>query len=497
MKKKSRLYYNTIVALINQAVVLLCNFILPRQILISYGSEVNGLVTSITQFLGFITLMDMGIGAVVQSTLYKPLAERNQLQISKILRSARNFFNKIGIVLLIYVGFLCVFYPQLNSTIFGYGFIVPLIIAISISSIVQYFFGIINQLLLNADQRSYVQLTLNAVSLILNTTVSILLMKNGYSIQSVKLVASIVLLIKPIGMDLFVKKYYKIERKIVLYEEPIKQKWNGIAQHIASYILSNTDVLVLTLFSSMKNISIYNVYYIVVAGVRQCITTLMTGVDALFGNLYAKKDKKLNVKFGYYEWLMHTGVALVFTITAILICPFISVYTRGVDDTNYIYPVFGILLVAAYGGYSIRLPYNTMVLAAGHYKETQVSAIIEALLNIVISVIFVFKFGLYGVAIGTLVAMIYRTVYLAYYLKKAILFRPFRIFVKHIVVDLLSILVIYFSTKGLITEVSSYFSWVILAIRITLIGSAEVCAINLIFYKNECKMIFRKIIRKK
>lgn len=66
-------------------------------------------------------------------------------------------------------------------------------------------------------------------------------------------------------------------------------------------------------------------------------------------------------------------------------------------------------MVAAYGCYSIRLPYNTMVLAAGHYKETQLSAIIEAVLNIGISVIFVFRFGLYGVAIGTLVAMVYRT----------------------------------------------------------------------------------------
>ncbi len=485
------------IAIANQVIVLICNFILPRQILLSYGSEINGLVTSITQFLGFITLMDMGIGAVVQSTLYKPLAEQNELQISKILRSARNFFNKIGIILLVYVFFLCLFYPKLNSTIFGYGFIVPLIIAISISSIAQYFFGIINQLLLNADQRSYVQLALNAVSLILNTFVSILLMKNGFSIQSVKLVASIVLLIKPIGMSLFVRRHYRIKRDIILDEEPIKQKWNGIAQHVAAYILSNTDVLVLTLFSSMKNISIYNIYYIVVAGVRQCITTLMTGVDALFGNLYAKNDEKLNVKFGYYEWLMHTGVSLVFTITAVLICPFISVYTRGVNDTNYIYPIFGILLVAAYGCYSIRLPYNTMVLAAGHYKETQISAIVEALLNIGISVIFVFKFGLYGVAIGTLVAMIYRTVYLAYYLKKAILFRPFRIFIKHIFIDLLSILVIYSSTYGIATDVSSYLSWIVLAIKITLIGSTEVGIINLIFYRDECKVIYRKVLKNK
>lgn len=93
-------------------------------------------------------------------------------------------------------------------------------------------------------------------------------------------------------------------------------------------------------------------------------------------------------------------------------------------------------------------------------------------------------------------AMVYRTVYLAYYLRKAILFRPFKIFIKHIIVDLLSILVIYFSTYWMTTEVSSYFSWVILAIKITIIGGVEVCVINLIFYKNECEMIFKKFFRR-
>lgn len=76
------------------------------------------------------------------------------------------------------------------------------------------------------------------------------------------------------------------------------------------------------------------------------------------------------------------------------------------------------MITFAQASYCLRLPYNIMVLAAGHYKQTQWSAIIEATINVVVSILFVFYFGLVGVAIGTLAAMIYRTLYLAIYLKK-------------------------------------------------------------------------------
>mgnify|MGYP007070133332 CR=1 FL=1 len=92
----------------------------------------------------------------------------------------------------------------------------PLILAISISSVAQYYFGIVNQLLLTADQRSYIYLLLNATSMVINTVASVLLMRAGMGIQVVKFVASIALLIKPIGMSLFINRHYKIDLKTTL-----------------------------------------------------------------------------------------------------------------------------------------------------------------------------------------------------------------------------------------------------------------------------------------
>lgn len=108
MTRAKKLFLNTTTSLIYQFVVVVCGFILPRFFLIYYGTEVNGLVASITQFLGFIMLAECGVGAVVQSALYKPLAEKNDLEISKIIISAERFFRKIAMILVGYTVILMI-----------------------------------------------------------------------------------------------------------------------------------------------------------------------------------------------------------------------------------------------------------------------------------------------------------------------------------------------------------------------------------------------------
>ena len=61
------LKWNSILALVYQVILIVTGLILPRCFLYFYGSEVNGLISSITQFLSFINICDLGISAVVSS----------------------------------------------------------------------------------------------------------------------------------------------------------------------------------------------------------------------------------------------------------------------------------------------------------------------------------------------------------------------------------------------------------------------------------------------
>lgn len=501
MNRNKKLILNTSTSLLHQLISVICGFILPRVLLTTYGSTVNGLVSSVSQFLGFISLCEMGVGAVVQSALYKPLAEGDAVGISKIAVSSERFFRKIAYILLVYTLVLMFVLPLKTIDDFSYGYTMLLVVVMSISFFAQYYFGMTYRLILTADQLGFLQFIVNSVTLILNTIASVVLANAGASIQVLKLTTSMIFLLQPISLSLIAKRKYKIDRKIELTEEPIKQKWNGLAQHVAAVVLGNTGTVVLTLFSSLNNVSIYAVYNLVVTGVKELIRSLTNGVQAMFGNMLARNEENvLNKAFESFEWLMHTGVTVIFSATALLIVPFVSVYTKGVTDVNYIIPIFAYLLVFATAAYCLRLPYNIMVLSAGHYKQTQSSAIIEAVINIVLSVALVIRFELMGVAIGTLVSMLYRTVYLAWYLRKNIINRKFKHFVKHFVVDVIivvTIILVYnFANNFFVMGETTYFAWVILAVKVGVVCVLITGFINLIFYQKFIIEIVKFFVKK-
>lgn len=497
MTRIIKLKLNLASSLLFQLITLVCGFVLPRFFLSYYGSEVNGLVSSITQFLGFISLAECGVGAVVQSALYKPLADNDMVSVSKILISSERFFRRIAYILLAYVAVLMVVYPFITLDSFDYVFTLILIFVISIRTFAQYYLGMTYKLLLNADQLGFIQFSVHSVALVLNTVSCILLMRAGASIQTVKLTTSLIFVMQPVLLSVIANRRYRIDRSLRLTEEPIQQKWNGLAQHIATVVLGNTDMVVLTFFSTLENVSVYAVYHLVVNGVKQIVLSMTNGMQAMFGNMLAKNEmKELNSSFDRVEWSLHTLVTLVFSVTAVLLVPFVRIYTADITDAEYIVPAFAYLITLAQAFYCLRLPYNIMVLAAGHYKQTQWSAIIEAAINIAVSVVLVFRFGLIGVAIGTLAAMAYRTVYLVNYLKKNILKRKLYHFIKHLIADTLAVLfllavVLAFPTFYALQQIN-YFSWFVLAIKVGLTAIGVQIVVNILFYRKMLKRLFMR-----
>lgn len=495
--RKKLLAQNTAASLVSQITALICGFILPRLFLQHFGSEVNGLVNSITQFLSVISFLELGVGAVVQSSLYKPLAEKDNQQISKVMVSANKFFQRLAQILLVYVVALMLIYPLIVNRNFGRLYTATLIAAVSISSFAQYYFGIVNALLLNADQRGYIQYNAQTITIILNTIVCAILISMNGTVQLVKLTTSLIYLARPVALQIYVKRHYQINWKIKYTEEPIRQKWNGVAQHLAAVILDGTDTIVLTVFSTLSNVSIYSVYFMVVKGVKTLFLSMTNGIQALMGELWAKQElKQLEEFFAWVEWVIHTGSTYVFSCMAALIVPFIQVYTFGINDANYIQPVFAILLTLANAMHCLRLPYNIMVLAAGHYKQTQTNYIVAAIMNIIVSVLTVKAWGLIGVAIGTLAAMTYQTVWLAVYDSKHFIFWPLKKVVKQFGADALcAVLIVGMASLMPLKEIS-YLSWLFMAVRVAVGALVVVVGVNCVFYMDRVKQLVNKLRRK-
>lgn len=512
MRSKKALM-NTLVSIALQFVTAVCGFIVPRLIIGTYGSDVNGLVSSITQFLSYITLFEAGVGGVVRAALYKPLADNDIPKLSSIVSATESFFRKIAYIFIMYMGVLACVYPLIVNKSFGWGYTASLVAIIGISTFVQYYFGLTYMVFLQADQKRYITSTFQIITIILNTILVVVFVKFGASIHLLKFGTAMVYVLRPVALNIYVKKKYGINRKAEPDKTAISQRWDGLGHHIAFFVNLNTDVVILTLFSKISGaftvaeVSVYTVYYGVVNGVQNLTGALSTGMEAALGNMLAKNEKEnLREKFGLYEFLSHVLTTFMFTCTAVLIVPFVQVYTKGVTDANYIRPAFAYLLTAAFAAYTIRLPYNSLTLAAGHYKQTRNGAFVEAGINVVVSAVMVCFCGIIGVAIGTLAAMVFRTVQYVWYLSQNILERKMSVFFKRagvsILCSALSIVIVKFLPH---ISVTSYLTWAVYGIQTGFVTAAVVLLVNFLFFRNNFidtfkyiyKIVFGKFLKRK
>jgi len=387
-------------------------------------------------------------------------------------------------------------YPSFFNSQYDWIFTATLIISMSIGLFAQYFLGMTDRLLLTADQQSYIYNIAQTVTLILNTLFGILLIYTNCSIQAVKLVTSLIYLFRPVIVRIYIKRNYILNRNIKLEDEPIKQKWNGVAQHLAYIVLEGTDTIVLTIFASLKDVSVYSAYYLINSGLKQLYISLCSGFQALLGELWVRQDKvRLKKTFCLLEWLIHTTVIFVYGCTSILIVPFVQIYTIGVNDAEYRQPVFASLIVLAYAVYCLGIPYQIMILAAGHYQQTQYKFMIAAVLNIVVSVIAVKGLGLIGVAIGTLVAMIYQLFWMLHYNIKKLEIVVFSHTVKQWIGDMIISFLGIIVTNNIELENLAYSQWIIIAVKTALIWAAIIFGINVIFYRNKLFYIVKQVFK--
>ncbi len=492
MRRKKALL-NITATLTLQFITFICGFIIPKFYITQYGSNVYGLISSITQFLAYISLLESGFGPVVKAALYKPIAKKDKKQVENILKVSEKFFRTIAFIFIVYLIVLSVVYPVIVNKEFSFIFTMSLVIILSFSTLSEYFFGITYKLYLQAEQRTYITTIIQIIGYVLNTTMVIVLIKLNCSIHVVKLVSAFIFILRPIAQNIYVKKRYNIDLSNTDKSYKLEKKWDGLVQHIAAVIHNNTDIAILTIFSTLVEVSVYSIYYLVVNSIKIIVQAFSSGIDASFGDMIAKGEKEnLNRSFEIYEILYYTIISFVWICTLILIVPFIKVYTTGITDTNYIRPAFATILVLAEFTWTIRLPYSGITLAAGHFKQTRIGAWVECILNLVLSLILVYKFGIIGVAIGTLVAMIVRTSEFVYHTSKYILERSiWQSFNKIIVVvfeTLLAVTIIYFVPS---INIVSYGTWILEAIITAIVVAVVVIVTNSILYRKELKNILK------
>ena len=494
--RSKKYFYNSVTSLICQLVTMICGFILPRFMLTSFGSEINGAVTSISQFLGYISLLEAGVGGVTRAALYGPIAKGDSFQINGIINATQRFFRKIALLFLLYSLVLSCSFKSISNTELSWSFVALLVAVLSVGTFSQYYFGITYSILLNADQSSYIINGLQILTVILNTVVSIFLLKLECNVHIVKLASVAIYAIRPIVLNIIGKHKFNIDKTIPADNLSIRRRWNGLGHHIAYYVHNNVDVMVITIFLGLKYSSVYSIYGMILFGIKNVVMTLSNSAEAALGDIIARDEESvLKNRFALVETLTSLASVVLFTTAGLLIFDFIEIYTMGVNDINYKIIPFGIIFAISEALHAIKQNYHSLIMAAGHYKETQLGAFIEAGLNLVLSLVLATCWGLVGIVLATAISTLYRTIEYVIYLRKNIIHRSACVFVKRIAVNMIcSIISIIVSMAMPFSITNNYFEWILKAIPVFAITAIVTFGINFIVYKNDMNQIVSKIV---
>ena len=212
---------NLLSNLILQVIVFVVGIILPRFFLEEYGSTVNGMVTSINQFLTYMGLAEAGVGTASVVALYAPLADKQQDDINSILSATRLFYYRSGMIFIALVTGLVVIYPYLISKQLPANMVRMMIVVLASSTLVDYLFLGKYKVILTAMQRGYVVAIAQSVGTVMNMVISILLIEIHANVVLVKAVATGAYILRFFVVRWYVKKQipeinFKVEQIIRL-----------------------------------------------------------------------------------------------------------------------------------------------------------------------------------------------------------------------------------------------------------------------------------------
>jgi O-antigen/teichoic acid export membrane protein len=409
--RTKKFVYNSISFAGLQLVILLSGFILPRLYITTYGSEINGLISSIVQFVSYFNYVEAGLGSALIYALYKPLAECDTKEINGIVLLAKKSYVKASGVYLLLVMVLSILYPfMVKSETTDPMTIALLVLVIGLFGALDFFTMAKYRVLLTADQKIYVVSLFSILALLVNFTVTILLIKNHANIVLVRLVPLVSFIIR----SLLFYTYMKYKYPFIKYDQPVNavhlnRRWDALILQLSISLNLSVPVVLISIFCSLKMASVFAVYSMVFTGLIALISIFTTGLSASLGDLAAKKEfatlRKVHTQF---EFFLYGVITLLYSSALILISPFISIYTKGITDINYVNSLYGVLFVIWGILHNIRIPYTALVNAAGLYRETREVNILQVVILLILSLILVQFLDITGVLLAMIAAALYR-----------------------------------------------------------------------------------------
>ena len=422
--KDTRIKNNLVSSLIYQIVLISVSFLLPRLYLENFGSEVNGVLTTIKQIFIYMFLLEAGVGLATTQALYKRIGNKDYKSASEVLSATNKYYIKTGFVYLVIVLIIASVYAFVVPTSINSGVLFCIVILTAIPALFSYFVQAKYRILMEVDGRKYVLNNAETALQIVSNAGKILVILLTDSLVIMQLVYCIIYMAQLFFLYIYAKRRYKwLDLKSKPDYEAISQKNSVLVHQLSGMVFNNTDVLLISVFCDFKAASLYAIYNMFFYQVQNFITSIVSSFTFALGQMFHTDRQKFDKLYNSYETMYIMSTFIIFTLMAVFLLPLIQIYTTGIEDVNYTNAPLLLLFVLMNLISCTKIPANSVIEYSGEFEKTRLHAVWEMIINISVSVAAIKLMGVCGAIAGTIAALLYRGTMTIYYSNKRVLGR--------------------------------------------------------------------------
>lgn len=397
---------------LNTLLITVLPFITRTVFIRVLGQNYLGIDAVFLNIINLIEIVNIGIGSAITYSVYQPIADGNVAKCRTFFRLYRNCYYAMGAIIFVvgvaltpFLDVLLKNKPDIPENIY----LIYLIILVGISS--GYFFAD-KQCVFNAHQKNYVisKARMTVVVAINIVEIVFLLLTKQY------LVYLVISTCQNLTINLFVARKAKKEYpqlfggKVDPLEKEEKRKIikNTVAlifNRAGSLIINCTDSLIISSFVGVGAAGLYSNYFSLKNMVNTFTTTFTQSITASVGNLNASEQgenkERLNEVFSHAFFVNYLIHAFCSICLFCLVEPFIYIWI----GQSYIMGL-PIALIVSLNFYFIGVQKTAeqFKAACGLFWQDRFRVFIEAIINLIVSIVLVIKWGVLGVLAGTLIS---------------------------------------------------------------------------------------------
>lgn len=414
IQKESRVKKTLINAKVNiicYMLTLILSFFSRKIFLDCLGADFVGLTGTLGNILGYLNLAELGVGAAISFNLYKPIEQGNRKQIVDLISLFGYYYRNIGLVVLTAGIIISAFIPLIfHGSNFPLGVIYFAFYSFLASSLIGYFINY-RQVMLSADQRNYVMAAYYQTASMIKTIVQLAIAyyyTNYYVWIAIELTFGI---FYSIVLNRKIDKVYPWlrcsiktgKRESKNYPQILRSTKQVFVHKIKDFILMQSDQLFVFIFVSLKMVAYYGNYTLIITKLTGFFGTVLDSVGASVGNLVAENNKsKMMQVFWELSALRYFIAGLICFCIYNLVTPFIVLWLGSeyiLDQTILVLLIVNLFIMLSRG------TVDNFNFAYGHYGDVW-AAWVEGFINITVTLIAGYYWGIAGILLGKTASLI-------------------------------------------------------------------------------------------